>query len=293
MMKTLINGDRRTAIRSALKQHLVVDRLTAGKVSRFINGRPDVYGGEVNRYAIPRFIDLEKGRVGDETVALLRERYLRDQAPVLLREAIAARREVTSGQTSRLLPAAHAFFRVQPKKVDQDRDAILGEYTLYAYSEREFGKVCRGALCFYVDKGGDASVKELQELIPEGGQHIYQEKFDGNFFVREKELVVILRDKSRTIPKFYVLSILSWKDMNERFTVMEGGSLKIGEQKPVFSHNVYVVRDNAAFTKCRMLERTRVPSDILQFLDSRRWGAPHDLTRSEEPPSMNVPADLP
>lgn len=279
-MKPMINGDRRTAIRNALKKHLTDDRLTAGKISRFVHDNQSAYGGEVPRYAITRFIDLAKGRVDDNTVLVI-EQYLKDQAPGLLRDEIAARREAISGPTPRLLPAAHAFFRVQPKKVDQHRDAILGEFSFYAYSEREIGKVCRGALRFYVDKGGEASVQELQESIPEGSTETYQERFLGHFFFREKDMIVILRDKTRTIPKFYILSILSWKNMKERYTVMEGAILKVGEQKPVFSHNIYVIRDGGAFTKCNMLKLSDVKEEILQSLNSKRWGAPHEFTSSE------------
>jgi hypothetical protein len=278
----MIAGDRRTGIRNAMKTHMKVDRVSAGEISRHINAHQSTYGGEVSRFAVSRFIDVKQGKVGDDKVSIL-EHYLRDVAPTILHEAVEALEEAAAHRTTarlrhRLFPAASAFFHVHPQEVVQNINLFLGEYTFYAYSEKDEGKVCRGAIQFYVDKTTkEFSARELQESISAGTR----EEYTGLFFFREKEVLVMLRDKVRATPKFYLLSILSWPDMSGRYTLLEGAILKIGEQKSVFSHNICMVRDAAAFTRCGMLKVTEVGENIVEFLNSRKWGAPHEARSLE------------
>jgi hypothetical protein len=274
--EAMITGDRRTAIRNALIKHMEVDRMTAGEIARHITANESMYGGKVNRDAVARFINLAAGKVVDKSVLVL-EQYMKYQAPAMLQEAKEELTRRVEGKTRhRLFPAALSFYRVVPKKVDLHRDAILGEYSFYAYSEREVGKVCLGAIQFYTDRVDEFCVRELQQSIPGGGRGSFREEYRGHFFFREKELIVVQRDKNRLVPKFYIMSILSWKNATDRYAVMEGSILKIGEQKPVFSHNIYMVRRSDAFTKCNMLNVSDVPDDVMASLNSRKWGAPHE-----------------
>ena len=64
-------------------------------------------------------------------------------------------------KTARLFGAARSFWRVIPEKIEQYRDTVCGEFTLYAYSEKDPGMICRGAIRFFTDRRGELCVYEL------------------------------------------------------------------------------------------------------------------------------------
>lgn len=79
-------------------------------------------------------------------------------------------------------------------------------------------------------------------------------------------MIVFLREKLQSLPKFYILSIEPYENDAGQYMVMTGTLLKIGAQQDVFSGRVHMVRDAAAFEKCDLVPASDV-KEILDHLD--------------------------
>jgi hypothetical protein len=267
-------------------------RIKASRIAAYIKERPKVFQVPVSAASIRRFLDTTSGAV---TVAAERVASIGKYLQVVREDDPGTKEE--GPQTGQMLTAATAFFRMRPEKADQLRDTILGVYAFYAYSEGGKARVCKGAIRFFVDKHGHLSVMERQESVPAGGKRRFAEIFSGHFLFRKDSVIVIQRHKGETIPKFYILAILNYKDETDRVLVMSGGLLKIGDRADVFFGNIYMVRDDHAFDSCTMLNATNVPPDILAYLDLGEWtsadvfaaGYVHQRLDMSDPPPKPAP----
>jgi hypothetical protein len=273
----IFDGEGRRRIRANLNRHMKVDRVSARQIAAFIKERPDKFDGvTVSPDSVKRFLDVKAGKVADVRVAAL-ERYLEIEheaastapPPRYNRSGHAGTREPQS-----LFPAARDFYNMRPEKAAQYRDAVIGLYAFYAYSEKGRARVCRGAIEFSVDPAGEFTVTETQRSVPFGGDITYNEVFTGHFLFRKNSLFALLRDDEEKHPKFYVLSIEPYKnDSKDKKMVMIGALVKIGAQKDVFIGNVYMVRRDTALDECTMMDRSDVPTPIIDYLDSGMWAA--------------------
>jgi hypothetical protein len=71
-------------------------------------------------------------------------------------------------------------------------------------------------------------------------------------------MIVILWEKSQSLPKFYILSLEPSENDDGQCMVMSGVLLKIGAQQDVFSGKVHMIRDGKAFDKCAVLPASGV-----------------------------------
>jgi hypothetical protein len=279
----LIPEKDRVKIRENLRTYIEVNGISMAKISRCISEHKTLYGKEVSVDSIRRFLDSRKEspRVSDEIVAIIL-RYLEEHsdtgmplpvtpAPMIVECPPGSGNE----QPLRFFPVTMSYFDVDPQMLDRYSRAICGEYTFYACSEKDRSLVCQGAIRFSQHEG-ECLVEEVQESIPDGGVESFREEYTGHFFFREESMVVILREKELAIPKFYIMSVLRWKGATTGlYQQMEGAMLKVGEQKSLFAHNIYMVRNQRAFEECRMLELTELKEKkIAEFLGSRKWGTP-------------------
>ena len=262
-MAEIVTKVERDRIRRELRAQMEAYDLTEAKVARFINAHSENLKGTISADSIERFFDLSPGAttVGDARVALL-GRFLR-----LVEETWPPPEPAPAAAIDhRVFPALQAFFEMRPVKADQFRDKITGAWTFYAYSEKGRSKVCRGAIAFSVAANGDLCADELQKSIPLGSTVAFREEHAGHFLFRKNSMIVFLREKRQSLPKFYVLSIEPYENDAGQYLVMTGTLLKIGAQQDVFSGRVRMVRHDAAFENCDVVPASDV-KDILDHLD--------------------------
>ena len=275
MPREIINSKRRTTIRENLSAYLKTSGVARVRIALFINERPEIFGISVHSDTIRRFLDPKEGKVGNDRVAAL-ELYLKiqnfpDEAVPPLTPGPPPELLAAAGEFARFFPVARAFFGMNPGKVDQYRDSIIGTYAFYAYSERNRTRVCRGAIAFRIDAAGDFCVEELQKSVVPVTKRVIVEKYSGHFLFRKNVTVVILTEKKRAIPKFYILSIENYHSEDEKIIRMTGVQLKIGEFKNVFTGNIYLTRNENAFNECDVVPPSEVPPDIMAYLDDNMW----------------------
>jgi len=260
-MAEIVTRVERDRIRSELVAHREVYELTPGKIAGFINANSQRLKGTISADSIERFLDLSDGAVtvGDARVALL-GRYLQ------FAKETWPPPEPSPAAVNAMFPALRAFFEMRPVKAGLFRDKITGVWAFYAYSEKGRSRVCRGAIAFTAAANGDLCAQELQQAVPVGSTDTFREEHSGHFLFRKNSMIVFLREKRQSLPKFYILSIEPYENDAGQYVVMTGTLLKIGAQQDVFSGRVRMVRDNTAFTNCNVVPASDV-KDILDHLD--------------------------
>jgi hypothetical protein len=174
-----MEDQHRRKIRAELDKYMKSQRprLSPVKVAKFITDNQDKFEifklkvTTIHTESVRRFLNPKHGSitVGEDRVLLL-EKYLE----VVKSGAGAASKPRMSRniQNDGLFFAVQDFFNMTPRKAAQYRDAVVGEYAFYAYSERGKDRVCLGAIEFSVNSTGAFTVKELQRSTPHGSNSV-------------------------------------------------------------------------------------------------------------------------
>jgi hypothetical protein len=252
-----ITSVERQRIRNDLKTHMEHYEIDAKTVASIIRENRERLKGKLSADTIGRFLDARQGSVtvGPKYVALIR-RYL-----ALPKETWESPPRAADNRPSPpVFLTLKSFFAMRPEKAKLS-DKVIGVWAFYAYSEKGRSAVCRGAIQFSV-ADGELRAKEIQAAVPFGSTMRYYEEYVGHFLFRKNTMIVILREKIQSLPKFYILSLEPFENEQRQYMVMTGALLKIGAQQDVFSDKIHMIRDDAAFDKCDMIS----PSDVKEIL---------------------------
>jgi hypothetical protein len=267
MPEIRIHGPRRTRIREDLYRFLKDAKLSRHDFALIINSE---FGLQTNEAAIRRFLNPKAARLGNDVVLAV-EAYLNKHVRP---EWEKTDPPPQAPPAASLFDVARAFFRMGQHKVRQYHRSVPGTYRFYAYSESDRGRqaVCLGAIRL----NEDFSAEELQTSIARTGK-IIREEFRGHYIYRGDSLIVMLGRKAASDaeggePKFYILSIPSYDDVDGQRQTLTGQLLKVGVERPVFSTTIHMVRNEAAFRETAVIPSTQIDDpDILSILDSKQW----------------------
>jgi hypothetical protein len=156
----------------------------------------------------------------------------------------------------------HDFFGVRDRNDDLCH-SIVGPYIIYFRSEDQPDHVVCGTLKFaFDDKTDSFIVTEHQEDRDAG----IVEDWNGYYFARRDQLVVILRGMGRRldhIPKFYILRT-PYPNKDGEFAETTGRMLKLGPGGAIYHAGVLLRRNVDAAISCDRVPNHKINENILR-----------------------------
>jgi hypothetical protein len=173
----------------------------------------------------------------------------------------------------RIFLALRELWDVKDANIANCRELIDGTYQFYACSEDYWDHVVIGALRIEFDSGA-ARVTELQKNTPTSKTG---EVWSGYGFMRRSRVVLTMSASLFKTPKFYLLNpyytepleapAQNLKTNNNdhppvRASHLVGGMIKLGKDTGFFLSGIYMLPDQDAFDKVRVIPESSLPSDL-------------------------------
>jgi hypothetical protein len=172
--------------------------------------------------------------------------------------------------TDFLFLALREFFGVNDRRMENAKAEMPGIYQFFMHSEDYPDGIVIGALRFELEPiTGALAVTERQEKKENrrrGAPPAVVENWRGYAFPRSDRVIVVLQNRINRFPKF---CIFHTAHKNEKGLVvdMQGQMIKLGGKGGgVFSSKILFTRDDRAFSKCDVVDRSKVDPELLRPL---------------------------